>query len=180
MKKRALCLGVLALATLSACGEATVDSDSNTATGVATASSASSSTASSSADTSGASETATSGRTTSTVTVTSTTAGATTAARAVGGAAGPQDQPASAVSSIPQQVPQYTAGEQAYLKQLKTSGVNIDGVEDQLTVTGASVCRNDTITRDAVAGQLVEQRRTDMTPDALSQLLSDAARANLC
>lgn len=172
MKFRALCLSALALATLSACGEATVDSDNNTATGAASASSGAAGTAS------GSSQAATSGRTTSTVTVTSTTAGAASGAGA--GASGPQDQPASAVSSIPQQAPQYTAGEQAYLKQLKTSGVNTDGVEDQLTVTGASVCRNDTITRDAVAGQLVEQRRTDMTPEALSQLLSDAARANLC
>ena len=70
--------------------------------------------------------------------------------------------------------------EQAFLTELKESGLNIKGIEDQLTATGMSVCSDESITRDAVAGQLVEQRRTDMDPDALGQLLTDSARAHLC
>ncbi len=94
--------------------------------------------------------------------------------------AGPVDKPASAIESLPQQASHFSAEEQAYLDYLSENGLNVAGVEDQLTATGLNVCADDLITRDAVAGQLVEQRRTDMAPDALGQLIEDAARANLC
>ena len=94
--------------------------------------------------------------------------------------AGPVDKPASAIETLPQQASHFSAEEQAYLDYLSENGLNVAGVEDQLTATGLNVCADDLITRDAVAGQLVEQRRTDMTPDALGQLIVDAARANLC
>ena len=81
---------------------------------------------------------------------------------------------------MPEQASHFSAEEQAYLDYLSENGLNFAGVEDQLTATGHNVCADDLITRDAVAGQLVEQRRTDMTPDALGQLIEDAARANLC
>ena len=162
---RAMALGVaaLAVATLTACGGATVDSADVTA-----------SQSSESSGATGASTSESSSRTTATVTVTSTRSGAAGSTAPVA-----QDQPASAVDSIPRQTSRYSAGEQAFLDHLR-DGLNIDGVEDQLTATGASVCANDTITRDAVAGQLVEQRRTDMNPEAVGQLLTDTARANLC
>ena len=94
--------------------------------------------------------------------------------------AGPVDKPASAIETLPQQASHFSAEEQAYLDYLSENGLNVAGVEDQLTATGHNVCADDLITRDAVAGQLVEQRRTDMAPDALGQLIVDAARANLC
>ncbi|AKV59544.1 DUF732 domain-containing protein [Corynebacterium riegelii] len=94
--------------------------------------------------------------------------------------AGPVDKPASAIETLPEQASHFSAEEQAYLDYLSENGLNFAGVEDQLTATGHNVCADDLITRDAVAGQLVEQRRTDMTPDALGQLIEDAARANLC
>lgn len=94
--------------------------------------------------------------------------------------AGPVDKPASAIETLPEQASHFSAEEQAYLDYLSENGLNVAGVEDQLTATGLNVCADDLITRDAVAGQLVEQRRTDMTPDALGQLIEDAARANLC
>lgn len=94
--------------------------------------------------------------------------------------AGPVDKPASAIESLPEQASHFSAEEQAYLDYLSENGLNVAGVEDQLTATGHNVCADDLITRDAVAGQLVEQRRTDMAPDALGQLIVDAARANLC
>lgn len=94
--------------------------------------------------------------------------------------AGPVDKPASAIETLPQQASHFSAEEQAYLDYLSENGLNVAGVEDQLTATGLNVCADDLITRDAVAGQLVEQRRTDMAPDALGQLIVDAARANLC
>lgn len=170
MRARALGVAALAVATLTACGGATVDSADVTASQATQASQA---TESSGAP--GASTSESSSRTTATVTVTSTRSGA--AGSTVSMA---QDQPASAVDSIPRQTSRYSAGEQAFLDHLRENGLNIEGVEDQLTATGASVCANDTITRDAVAGQLVEQRRTDMNPEAVGQLLTDTARANLC
>lgn len=170
MKLRAFGLAALAVATLAACGGATVDSADVTESQATQAAETAGAAAATEASTSESSS-----RSTATVTVTSTRAGAAGPA-----APGTQDQPASAVDSIPQQASRYSAGEQAFLNHLRENGLNIDGVEDQLTVTGASVCANDTITRDAVAGQLVEQRRTDMNPEAVGQLLTDTARANLC
>lgn len=155
---RALCLTTATLAaafTLTACGgSATVDSEDVTETPTTVASAPSTSESSS---------------TTATVTETSTRQ-----------PAAPADQPARELDSVPEQAERFTAEESDYLDQLRENGLNVEGVEDELTVTGHSVCANETITRDVVAGQLVEQRRTDMTPEAVGQLLTDAARANLC
>lgn len=162
---RAVCLATLPLTLitltlgLSACsGSATVtatDVVSTTATSTATA--------------------------TSTVSSSSTATTTTTATSAAQPApAGPVDQPAREVEEIPDTASLFTPQEEAFLEQLRKNGLNVEGVEDQLTATGVNVCANDSITRDAVAGQLVEQRRTDLTPEALGQLITDAARANLC
>ena len=90
------------------------------------------------------------------------------------------DQPAREVTDVPQQASAFSPQEEAYLATLRESGVNVDGIEDQLTATGATVCADNLITRDAVAGQLVEQRRTDMDAAGVAALISDTARANLC
>lgn len=140
--------------TLAACGGATVGTDDVTATPTTTATTA---TATSSSAT-------TSSRTTATVTQTST-----------------REAPVvEEIESIPAQASHFTPQEEAFLDHLRQNGLNVEGVEDQLTATGINVCADDVITRDAVAGQLVEQRRTDMDPAALGELISDAARANLC
>lgn len=182
MKPRAFRLATLALAsvgaaaTLTACGGATVDSDDvkgSETTVTETSASAETSSSESATQSSTASSTAS-------FTATSTASGSTAASSSANAQGGPQDRPAREIESMPEQANAYSAQEQAYLDHLRENGVNIEGVEDQLTATGASVCANDTITRDAVAGQLVEQRRTDMTPEALGQLLTDTARANLC
>lgn len=182
MKPRAFRLATLALATvgaaatLTACGGATVDSDDvkgSETTVTQTSASAETSSSESATQSSTASSTSSS-------TATSTASGSTAASPSANAQGGPQDRPAREIESMPEQANAYSAQEQAYLDHLRENGVNIEGVEDQLTATGASVCANDTITRDAVAGQLVEQRRTDMTPEALGQLLTDTARANLC
>lgn len=93
---------------------------------------------------------------------------------------GPADQPAREVTSIPEQAPTFSPKEQAFLDQLQQSGVNVKGVEDQLTATGATVCNGDSVTRDAVAGQLVEQRRTDLDANAVAALIGETAQSKLC
>ncbi len=153
MRKIAGCLATIAsAAALAGCGGATVDSDDVTETATATSTSETTETASS-----------------STVVERSSSAG--------GGAS---DQPAREVTEVPQQASAFTPAEEAYLAGLRENGVNIDGVEDQLTATGVTVCEDDLITRDAVAGQLVEQRRTDMDAAGVATLIDDTARANLC
>ncbi|MBC3178204.1 hypothetical protein [Corynebacterium lujinxingii] len=155
MRKLALCLTTITCTALTACGGATVDSDDVEVTETT--------------------ETAT-----STTAETSTTASAETAAPASSASNGAGDEPAREVDSVPHQAPAYSPEEQAFLDHLSQNGVNVDGLEDQLTATGFTVCDNDTITRDAVAGQLVEQRRTDMDAAAVATLIGDTARANLC
>ena len=157
MRKFALCLTTITCtAALTACGGATVDSEDVTETAATSAT-----------------ETATSA-------TESGTAAATESATASSSRNGAGDQPAREVETVPTQVPSYAPEEQAFLDHLRQNGVNVDGLEDQLTATGFTVCDDDTITRDAVAGQLVEQRRTDMDAGTVATLLSDTARANLC
>ena len=157
MRRFALCLTTITCtAALTACGGATVDSEGVTETAATSAT-----------------ETATSA-------TESGTASATESATASSSRNGAGDQPAREVETVPTQVPSYAPEEQAFLDHLRQNGVNVDGLEDQLTATGFTVCDDDTITRDAVAGQLVEQRRTDMDAGTVATLLSDTARANLC
>ena len=160
MRKIAGCLATIAsAAALAGCGGATVDSDDVTETATATSTSETTETASS---------------------TTSETATATAVERSSSASSGAADQPAREVTEVPQQASAFTPAEEAYLAGLRENGVNIDGVEDQLTATGATVCEDDLITRDAVAGQLVEQRRTDMDAAGVATLIDDTARANLC
>lgn len=163
MRKGALCFATIAsVAALAGCGGATVDSEDVTETATATATET---------------ETATSEETPAS----SSPSTEETAASAVSSLSNrPGDQPAREVTEVPQQASAYTPQEEAYLATLRESGVNVDGIEDQLTATGATVCANSLITRDAVAGQLVEQRRTDMDAAGVAALISDSARANLC
>lgn len=130
--------------------------------------------------TASATSAATSATDTATGTATATSPSASAGNPAPAQSAGPVDKPASAIETLPEQASHFSPEEQAYLDYLSENGLNVAGVEDQLTATGLNVCADDLITRDAVAGQLVEQRRTDMAPDALGQLIVDAARANLC
>lgn len=161
MRKIAGCLATIAsVAALAGCGGATVDSDDVTETATATSTSETTETVSSS--------------------TTSETATAPAVERSSSVSGGAADQPAREVTEVPQQASAFTPAEEAYLAGLRENGVNIDGVEDQLTATGATVCEDDLITRDAVAGQLVEQRRTDMDAAGVATLIDDTARANLC
>ncbi|MDK8241565.1 hypothetical protein HMPREF3171_01000 [Corynebacterium sp. HMSC08F01] len=164
MRKFALCLTTITCtAALTACGGATVDSEDVTETAATSAT-----------------ETATSATESGTASATESATASSAAAPGSSSRNGAGDQPAREVETVPTQVPSYAPEEQAFLDHLRQNGVNVDGLEDQLTATGFTVCDDDTITRDAVAGQLVEQRRTDMDAGTVATLLSDTARANLC
>lgn len=161
MRKVAFCFATAAAAVaVAACGGATVDSDDVTETPTVV-----SETTETEAETS---------ETTEVSDTTETSAVVSSQSKRV------DDQPAREVTEVPQQASAFTPQEEAYLATLRESGVNVDGIEDQLTATGATVCADNLITRDAVAGQLVEQRRTDMDAAGVAALISDTARANLC
>ncbi|MCG7295744.1 DUF732 domain-containing protein [Corynebacterium afermentans] len=162
MRKVAFCFATAATAVaVAACGGATVDSDDVTDTP----------TVASEAETESETETT---ETTETSEAPSSSAVVSSQSKRV------DDQPAREVTDVPQQASAFSPQEEAYLATLRESGVNVDGIEDQLTATGATVCADNLITRDAVAGQLVEQRRTDMDAAGVAALISDTARANLC
>lgn len=163
MRKLALCLTTITCAALTACGGATVDSDDVEVT-----------------ETAEVTETTETAETTASTTAGTSTTEKNGAAQGSSSSNGAGDEPAREVESVPHQAPAYSPEEQAFLDHLSQNGVNVEGLEDQLTATGATVCDNDTITRDAVAGQLVEQRRTDMDAAAVATLIGDTARANLC
>lgn len=142
---------------LAACGEATVDSSDVTASSSSAAPTESTASSASSSPSAPGSPQASS------------------ASAATDG-----EQPAREISSVPDQASRYSPEEQKFLDEIRNKGVNVEGVEDQLTATGLSVCDGTTFTRDAVAGQLVEQRRTNLDPAATATLIDDTAHAHLC
>lgn len=148
---------------LAACGGTTVNSDDVTATPSA------STTTSASASTT-ATETAS-----ETVTESS---GSVAAAPADDPAAG--EGAASEVENTPDAAPMRPEQDEAYLEALRQGGVNVEGNEEQLIGTARTVCGGSTITRDAVAGQLIEQQATQLEINDLTKLIDSAARDNLC
>lgn len=66
------------------------------------------------------------------------------------------------------------------MDKFKDAGVNVDGVEDQLLGAGKAACDENEVTIAAVAGQLIEQQRTTMGFEELSQLIKDSARSGIC
>ncbi len=89
-----------------------------------------------------------------------------------------EDRGAREISEIPSaEVPEPDA---KYLDKFKDAGVNVDGVEDQLLGAGKAACEENEVTISAVAGQLIEQQRTTLSFEELSQLIKDSARSGIC
>ena len=148
--------------TLAACGGATVDSDDVTETPAP-------------APSSSAEEQSTETSSTESSTESSSAA---PAAPADDPAAG--EGAASEVENTPDAAPMRPEKDEAFLEALRQGGVNVEGNEEQLVGTARTICGGSTVTRDAVAGQLVEQQATDMNVEELSELIESAARDNLC
>lgn len=160
---RASALAVLAAASslaLAGCGGTTVESDDVTTTAAATTTTAATTVTSAAS------------------TVTSTSAAA--PARNVEDPALANEGPASEVTDAPAPVAARPEKDEAYLEALRTGGINVDGNEDQLIGTARTVCDGSVITRDAVAGQLIEQERTTLDQKDAAALIDRAANAHLC
>ena len=171
MRKLALVGAVLCLG-LAGCDSATVDSDSGNDTSVAPLSREKTSEESTTSSSESASSSASSSQEPS---ESKESAEPTHGSRS---ANSPEDRGAREISEIPSaQLPKEEA---AYLDSLKDAGVNVDGVEDQLLGAGQGACGDNGITIPAVAGQLIEQQRSDMDYEELTKLLQDNARSALC
>lgn len=101
-------------------------------------------------------------------------------------ASAPADDPAagegaaSEVENTPDAAPMRPEQDEAFLEALREGGVNVEGNEEQLVGTARTICGGSDITRDAVAGQLIEQQATQLEFDDLTKLIDSAARDNLC
>ena len=90
----------------------------------------------------------------------------------------PEDRGAREISEIPAPAPEQ-GPDQDFLATVAEKGVNIDGVEDQLVGAAQASCQGDTVTVPAVAGQLIEQGRSELSHEELVQLITEQGRA-LC
>jgi hypothetical protein len=151
--------------TLTACGGATVENDPTTATSVAPLERAPRTDASETTSEAGE------------------TTGRPTAGRPV--EPQPQDQGAREVDEVPEQQTPRSAEDVTFLGDLTDEGIDIEGVEDQLIGTASTVCGGGdddltTATLPAVAGQLVEQGRTDLPVEEVAALVEAAATNAYC
>ncbi|OFL24217.1 hypothetical protein [Corynebacterium sp. HMSC062A03] len=84
----------------------------------------------------------------------------------------PEDRGAREISEIPTPVPAQ-GPDQDFLAAVAEKGVNIDGVEDQLVGAAQASCQGDAVTVPAVAGQLIEQGRTELSHEDVVQLITE-------
>lgn len=97
----------------------------------------------------------------------------------------PQDQGAREIDEIPAPEMPRSPEDVRYLGALTDEEIDIEGVEEQLIGTAATVCEGGDSdfarsTLPAVAGQLIEQGRTDKSVDDVAALIEDAARNAYC
>ena len=84
------------------------------------------------------------------------------------------------VSDFPANEPMRPEEDEAFLEALREGGVDVKGNEEQLISTARTVCDGSDITRDAVAGQLIEQQRTKLSQEELAKLIDASAHDTLC
>lgn len=90
----------------------------------------------------------------------------------------PEDRGAHEISEIPSPAPAQ-GPDQDFLDAVAEKGVNVDGVEDQLVGAAQASCQGDAVTVPAVAGQLIEQGRTELSHEEVVQLITEQG-AKLC
>lgn len=91
----------------------------------------------------------------------------------------PEDRGAQEVDQAP--TPQVADSDAGYLDAVAGGGVDIAGVENQLVSAGNTACNpDDEVTVPAVAGQLIEQGRTDKSIEEVIALINEQAQAAYC
>lgn len=93
----------------------------------------------------------------------------------------PVDGAAEEVSEIPDPSIQLSDADKNYLGLLKDGGIKVEGVENQMIGAAEVVCGDQfPAAIHAVAGQLVEQNRTELTVEEVIPLIEKSARASYC
>lgn len=97
----------------------------------------------------------------------------------------PEDGPAEEIEEIPEQTIQRTPQEEDYLAQLSEGKIDVTEVEDQLLGAAATVCEsvasgNPNVIVPAVAGQLIEQGKTELSAEEATSLIESAAESAYC
>lgn len=178
--KRLLATGILTLsvitagAGLSACGSSTVSDDATASASKAPiaplkGSGGSGSGAAGASDGAGAGASGANG------------AGGSGGAGESGNAAPPADGPAQEVSSIPTPAQQLSDADKTYFDALTAGGIKVEGAENQMIGAAQVVCQNQFPQAvQAVGGQLVEQKRTSLSPEETVSLIETSARKAYC
>lgn len=98
-----------------------------------------------------------------------------------GNAAPPADGPAQEVSSIPTPAQQLSDADKTYFDALTAGGIKVEGAENQMIGAAQVVCQNQFPQAvQAVGGQLVEQKRTLLSPEEAVSLIETSARKAYC
>lgn len=97
-----------------------------------------------------------------------------------GGGAAAQDEGAHEVDEVPEPKDRFTGNDRDYLDFVQDKDVDTKGVESEIIAAASTVCDEDSVTLPAVAGQLIEQDRTDLQHDELVKLLTDKAEKTYC
>ncbi|MDN6135989.1 hypothetical protein [Corynebacterium sp.] len=91
----------------------------------------------------------------------------------------PEDRGAQEVEQAP--TPQVDTSNAGFLDAVAGGGVDITGVENQLVSAAHTACNpDDDVTVLAVAGQLIEQERTDKDVEEVVALINEQAQAAYC
>ncbi|GAA1471766.1 DUF732 domain-containing protein [Corynebacterium felinum] len=93
----------------------------------------------------------------------------------------PTDEGAREVTEVPTPELQLSDADKAYLDELKYAGIKVEGVENQMIGAAQVVCGEQfPAAIHAVAGQLIEQQRTSLSPEQATAVLEQAARKSYC
>lgn len=91
----------------------------------------------------------------------------------------PEDRSAQEVEQAP--MPQVSGNDADFLSRLRAGGIAADGIEDQLIGAGQAACNpDDGVTVGAVAGQLLEQGRTNLSVEEVTALIDAQAHSTIC
>lgn len=162
-------VALMATTTFAACGSATVDSDSEVSPDSTVAP-----LERGSSEESEKPEDSTSAATSSSKAAESSTKATTSASEPA-----PEDRGAREVEEAP--TPQVSNSDAGYLDAVASGGIDVAGVENQLVSAAHTACNpDDEVTVLAVAGQLIEQGRTDKDVEEVVTLINERAQAAYC
>lgn len=97
----------------------------------------------------------------------------------------PEDQGAQEIEEIPEQSIERSPEAEELLTEVGEGGIDIAGVEEQIIGAAATICdtedtETDNVIVPAVSGQLIEQGRTELSHEEVTELIETTARSAYC